>query len=73
MEEQSDFIWQLIEQTPLLRQRIQTMDIREIVNKDEQVMEYIDFFKDLDLMLEEIRTNILIPSPQRLIPLNSKL
>ena len=71
MEEHSNFIWQLIEHTPVLRQKIQNLDRRQFINKDEQILEYIDFFKDLDLTLEEIITSFRIPS-QHLFSQTSK-
>ena len=62
MEEHSYFIWQLIEQTPVLSQKIQNLDTMKHQNDDQHVAVYIDFFKDLELTLEEIITSFQIPS-----------
>jgi len=64
MEERSDFIWEMIENIPVLRQKIQSLEAIEPSNHYIHIAEYIDFFKEIDLMLDEIKKDFQIPNTQ---------
>ena len=64
MENQFKFIWQLIEETPMLKQKLYKLDTNNHLNDDEQVGVYIDFFQEVELIIEEVASSFRIPAPE---------
>ena len=52
MEEKCDFIWQIISDSPVLRQRIHELENENTDDSDSQADCFIGFFRELEEMLE---------------------
>ena len=63
MENQFKFIWQLIEETPMLKTKLHKLDTNNHLNDDEQVGVYIDFFQEVELIVEEVSRSFLLSVP----------
>ena len=52
MEDRCEFIWQIIEESPFLHKRLNELEQRASENSDEQVNVLIDFFREMEEILE---------------------
>jgi len=52
MEEQCEFIWQIIEGSPLLQKKMHELEQASSNNYDEQVSGFIDFFREIEKIID---------------------
>jgi hypothetical protein len=56
MEERCEFIWQIIEESPVLRKKLKKLEVQNSANSEKQVNAYIDLFKEVEEIMEAVET-----------------
>ena len=52
MEDRCEFIWQLIEESPVLSRELHELEKGDLKNQDKIVSGLIDFYRDIDLGID---------------------
>ncbi len=52
MEERCEFIWQIIEESPVLRKKLNELEKEYCDNNEKQVNAYIELFKEIEEIME---------------------
>ena len=54
MEVRSEFIWQMIEESPVLSKKLRELESQNCQNKENQVNGYIQLFKEIEEIMDTV-------------------
>ncbi len=54
MEVRCEFIWQIIEESPILRKKLRELESQNCQNKGNQVNGYIQLFKEIEEIMDTV-------------------